>query len=102
MRVPVLLVLASLWLAALCGPVRADFHPGVKIEADGNAIDVRIGHLKPWVTDWNADGKKDLILGQFMGGKVRVYLNEGTDRSPVFKRYSFLNAGGKVISLAAG
>jgi hypothetical protein len=101
MRTHVLL-LSALCTAVLCCPARADFQPGVKVEADGNAIDIRIGHLVPCVMDWNADGKKDLVVGQFSGGKIRLYLNHGTDKSPVFKDYSFLHAGGKVISLAAG
>ena len=42
------------------------------------------------------------FVGQFRGGKIRLYLNHGTDDSPVFKEYSFLHAGGKEISLPAG
>ena len=60
------------------------------------------GVLAPVVTDWNNDGKKDLIVGQFDHAKIRLYLNYGTDSKPVFKDYSFLKAGQDDISLTYG
>ena len=79
-----------------------ELEPGVKIEADGAPIAVEIGHLVPVVADWNGDGKKDLIVGQFSGGKIRLYTNVGTDDRPVFGKFEYLRAGGKEISLPAG
>jgi hypothetical protein len=78
------------------------FEDGVKIQAGGQPIDVEVGHLVPTVMDWNGDGKKDLVVGQFSGGKIQVYLNQGTDSAPVFKSGAFLKAGGTEISLPAG
>lgn len=75
---------------------------GIKIMAAGKPIDIEVGHLVPCVTDWNSDGKKDLIVGQFANGAIRLYLNEGTDTKPVFGDYSFLQVGGKPIKLDAG
>ena len=75
---------------------------GVKLKADGETIEIRIGHLVPCATDWNNDGKKDLIVGQFEGGKIRLYLNEGTDEKPRFGEFSYLQAGDKPIRLDAG
>jgi len=75
---------------------------GVRIEADGKPIDVAGGHLVPCAVDWNADGKKDLVAGQYAEGKVRVYLNGGTDAAPALKDSQYLRAGRKVISLATG
>jgi hypothetical protein len=75
---------------------------GQKLEAGGKVIDIEVGHLVPCVVDWNNDGKKDLLVGQFSGGKIRLYLNGGTDDAPRFNAYSFLEAGGKEISLPAG
>ena len=37
----------------------------------------------PCVVDWNADGKKDLVLGN-QSGNVYVFLNVGTDAQPAF------------------
>ena len=78
------------------------FREGVRIKAAGEPIDIDIGHLVPQACDWNNDGKKDLIVGQFSGGAIRLYLNEGTNAAPVFGESSLLNAGGKPIRLDAG
>lgn len=44
------------------------------------------GLAAPAVFDWNGDGKKDLLLGEFETGPcgVRVYLNSGTNAAPRF------------------
>ena len=58
-------------------------------------IDVEVGHATPNVADWDGDGKRDLLVGQFGGGKLRVYLNRGTNAEPRFEGFSFVRAGGK-------
>ncbi len=78
------------------------FHEGVLIQVAGKPIDIEIGHLVPRACDWNNDGKKDLLVGQFSGGVIRLYLNQGTDAAPVFEDSTVLNAGGKPIKLDAG
>lgn len=75
---------------------------GVKLQANGKVIDIDIGHLVPCVMDWNGDGKKDLVVGQFAGGQIRVYINNGTDKAPLFNDFKYLQAGGKEIHLPAG
>lgn len=54
----------------------------------GNASSV-IGwtvYFRPVVADWNGDGKKDLLFGQYYGSKGVVYCpNLGTDAAPVFQ-----------------
>ena len=97
-----LVAMAVGWLVLSSCPSFAGTKEGVKLKANGEPIDVRIGHLVPCVLDWNNDGKKDLIVGQFSGGKIRLYLNQGTDDEPQFKEFSTLEAGGKEISLPAG
>ena len=82
----------------LCAAEAAEFLPGVKIVDDGKAIVQGGSSLVPCVVDWNGDGKKDLLVGQSFG-KIRLYLNQGTDNAPVFKSFTYLQAGGKVISL---
>jgi hypothetical protein len=58
-------------------------------------IDVDVGHATPYVVDWDGDGKKDLLVGQFGEGKLRIYLNKGTDAEPRFDGFTYLQAGGK-------
>jgi len=76
--------------------------PGVQLQAGGQPIAWRVGHLVPCVTDWNGDGKKDLLVGRFSGGEVRLYLNTGTDVAPVLAESTLVTAGGKPIKLDAG
>ncbi len=40
-------------------------------------------YSKPYVIDWNNDGKKDIIIGGEFG-KVRLFLNSGEDKDPIF------------------
>ncbi|MHC4942521.1 MAG: FG-GAP repeat domain-containing protein [Planctomycetota bacterium] len=97
-----LMILLALLFPAAGTPKAPELSEGMMIQAAGEAIDVQIGHLVPAVADWNNDGKKDLIIGQFAYGKIRLYLNKGTDRSPRFDKFEFMTAGGKEISLEAG
>jgi len=92
----------ALCLALLCSPVFAQFKEGVKLEANGKPIDAEIGHFVPTVVDWNSDGKKDLIIGQFREGKIQLFLNYGSDSDPQFKDSQYLQAGGEEINLPAG
>ncbi|MBC8247553.1 MAG: hypothetical protein H8E81_08200 [Deltaproteobacteria bacterium] len=94
--------LVTLWFILSAWSASADFGEGVRLEADGEIIDVKVGHLVPCVTDWNEDGRKDLIVGQFYYGRIRLYLNQGTDRVPVLTDAGYLQAGGKEIRVPAG
>jgi hypothetical protein len=98
--------LGLLFLLGVAAPAGAEGAPqleeGVKIEAKDGPIEIPVGHLVPAVFDWDHDGKKDLILGQFKGGKIRLYRNAGSDEKPVFKDFEVLKAGGKEISVPAG
>lgn len=53
----------------------------------------------PVMADWNGDGAKDLVCGQFDSGRMRFYPNLGSDSAPVFDGYSFLRADGSEITL---
>jgi len=46
--------------------------------------------------DWNNDGMKDLILGEY-NGNVRIYLNTNTDADPVFNGFTLLQMGGSAF-----
>ena len=79
------------------------FDAPVAIEANGVPINVGYGgNASPFLVDWNGDGKQDLLLGQFDGGKVRFYENIGEDTAPVFGDSVFLQADGADISVSSG
>src|SRR5262249_50018475 len=50
-----------------------DLAPPVKILAGGQAINVDIGHAAPFFADIDGRGVKDLLVGQFGDGKLRIY-----------------------------
>jgi hypothetical protein len=89
-------------LCCLCTAGEPVLQEGVKLQAAGKDINGQVGHLVPTVVDWNGDGKKDLIVGQFGGGSIGLYLNKGTDAAPVLDAVTYLKADGKPISLSAG
>jgi len=64
----------------------------VRLESNGQPIDVSGGHAAPAVADVDGDGVPDLLVGQFIGeGKdlfrapVRVY------RGPKFESFVYLD-----------
>ena len=53
--------------------------------------------------DWNNDGKKDLITGSsYDDGRVKIYLNTGTDAAPLFNGSTLVQASGSPISMNWG
>ncbi len=62
---------------------------------DGSPMTVE-SDCKPWVTDWNGDGKKDLLLGNG-SGTLMLAINRGTDRQPLFSALRRLTNGEKEI-----
>jgi len=51
-------------------------------ELMGGDLDVG-GYSAPTVVDWDGDGKKDLVVGDF-NGRLNVFINIGADESPRF------------------
>ncbi|HEX7319540.1 MAG TPA: hypothetical protein VF399_04185 [bacterium] len=64
----------------------------------GDTIDV-IFYSSPVACDWDSDGDKDLVIGQFINGMISFYENIGTNNEPVFGDSSFLYADGAPIIL---
>jgi hypothetical protein len=91
--------------AVLAPPAQADrageLLPPVALEAAGKPIDVEIGHAAPFVGDIDGDGVKDLLVGQFGEGKLRIYVNKGTSAAPRFESFAWFRndkADGRVPS----
>ena len=61
-----------------------EFLPPVRLEAAGKPIDTEVGHAAPFVVDFDGDGVKDLLVGQFGGGVLWIYRNIGTNDQPKF------------------
>ncbi len=84
-----------LGLSAWCRAV--EFQPPVLLKVDGQAIRIEHpGFAAPCWADIDGDGKKDLLVGQFTKGKVKVYKNLGDGR---LAAGAWLKAGGKVAEV---
>jgi hypothetical protein len=91
--------LLLLCLTAWCGA--AEFQPPVMLKADGKAVRVESpGYAAPCWADIDGKGKKDLLVGQFNQGKIKVYKNLGDGKGDVkLAAGSWLQAGGKVAEV---
>src|SRR5262245_752636 len=67
--------------------------PPVKLQEGGKPINVDVGHAAPCVADFAGDGTLHLLVGQFGGGKLRVYRNTGTKEKPRFGDFTLLHDG---------
>ena len=91
-------LLAVLGMACVAaGGSASDFARPVLLKANGEAIRVEApGFACPCWIDVDGDGKKDLVVGQFNKGKMRVYKSLGDGR---FAAGEWLQAEGKVAEV---
>jgi hypothetical protein len=74
-----LTLLSTLLLGAFGGPT--EFQPPVRLKADGVPVRVESpGYAAPCWADIDGEGKKDLLVGQFHGGKIHFYNHHSPQR----------------------
>lgn len=96
-----LLIISLLFLTAVGASGTFSFAAPYYLQCAGSTIDVGY-YASPCVVDWDGDGLKDLITGQFSYGRIRFYKNEGTNENPIFNTFSYLQADGTLISMGYG
>ena len=69
------------------------FQPATNLHAGATPLVIG-SYAVPCVTDWNGDGRKDLLAGYRTADKIALYLNVGSDANPVFTTFTNLQAGG--------
>ncbi len=99
----------------------AELAAPIRLQTGDAAIDVTTGHAAPFVFDFDGDGVRDLLVGEYGAGafaeerlpqqrrdaphppyaegKLRIYRNLGTDLEPRFAGYEYLEAGGAHASI---
>lgn len=83
------------WANELAAPVH--------VMADGQPLDVGgIGYAAPFLGDFDGDGVRDLLVGEFSKGRLRIYRNSGTDSNPQFGTYEWFKDGAETGRVPAG
>ena len=81
----------------------ATFAAPTMIQAAG--VDLKVdGYSVPSLADWNNDGLADLVVGEKTTagtGKVRVYLNSGTNAEPSYGSFVFAQGAAGDLSVPA-
>ncbi|MBM4091986.1 MAG: VCBS repeat-containing protein, partial [Planctomycetes bacterium] len=82
-----------------------EFQSSVEVLANSQPIDAD-DYSVPSLADWNSDGRLDLLVGLKTSageGKVRVYLNAGTNEAPQYGTFSYAQqAGADLVVSGAG
>ncbi len=78
-----------------------DLDAPVPVTAGGEPIDVE-GYAAPFVGDFDGDGRNDLLVGQYVYGRLRVYRNAGTNAEPKFDRFEWFTVDGLPACVPSG
>jgi hypothetical protein len=89
-------------IAAAARAQSPELHPPIRLEAAGKPIDTQVGHAAPFVADFFGDGKQHLLVGQFGGGLLHIYKNDGTPNAPKLAAGVSLKIDGKDCCVPAG
>ena len=78
---------------AVAGDAATELAEPVRLLAGDKPIDVEVGHAAPFLVDFDGDGTRDLLVGQFGGGKLRVFRNLGTNEDARYDQFEWFQAG---------
>lgn len=101
MKKPGLIAVTGLLMVGVALGQAPRFSGPTRIESNGVPIDLG-NYTAPVMFDWNGDGKKDMVVGQFSQGQIAFFENVGEDSAPVFAGLDYLRADGEIIRLPSG
>ena len=101
-----MMVVGVAWLAGIAQAepegAATRLAPGVRLEVAGKPIDVAVGHAAPFVADWDGDGRADLLVGEFGGGRLHVFRASGGAGAPTLAAPTYVQADGQDASVPSG
>lgn len=76
---------------------KTQFHPPILLSSeDGPACSENPGYASPCLADVDADGKDELLIGQFAGGNIAIYeINKLTAEKNQLGKKRWLTIDGK-------
>jgi hypothetical protein len=96
---------AAIALLALAAAAAPALGPEERVQAGGADIVVP-GYSVPSFVLWDGDSLRDLVVGEGGGttpdGKIRVYLNVGTEGEPEFSDHAYVQSEGSDLILPGG
>lgn len=90
-----------LLFAALLWAQEPTIQPGFKVKDGASLLKVYYDAI-PTLADWNNDGAKDMLVGQYTSGHIYLYLNLGTDLNPLFNGGVQVKSNGSPINVSYG
>lgn len=87
--------------ASNTSPAPLSLRPPEYLMLGGAVLDVG-DYAIPAVTDWNHDGRKDIVVGYRPADRIALFLNIGTSDNPYLAYAGNLQAGGFDIMVAGG
>ncbi len=92
------------WVAAVPAAATIQFAADYSVPAHGETILVA-GHSVPCLADLDADGHRDLLVGEGSGlfmGKVRLYPCEGLPGPPSFGDFTYIQTTAGELNYPGG
>ncbi|SVD29228.1 uncharacterized protein METZ01_LOCUS382082, partial [marine metagenome] len=106
------LAVVSLLISTASSPQAGDdLKKPFRLKSGSEIIDVNTGHAAPYLFDFDDDGVRDLLVGEFgkgrldfegqlyVRGRLRIYRNVGNEAKPKYDGFKWFQAGGKIAEV---